>query len=123
VGWQLGFFETGPVYPDGFRYEDGVISKAQESELIASFADLPFKEFEFQGYVGKRRTVSFGWRYDFNQRVLERTHDIPDFLLSLRESAARRARSGSGERSARSGSACRSRRIQIGVSAQWPVAN
>jgi alkylated DNA repair dioxygenase AlkB len=89
VGSQLGFFETGPVYPDGFRYEDGVISKAQESGLIANFADLPFKEFEFQGYIGKRRTVSFGWRYDFNQRVLQRTNDIPDFLLTLRESAAR----------------------------------
>ena len=49
---------------------------------------LPFKAFEFQGFVGKRRTVSFGWRYDFNDRSLQKAEDIPDFLLSLREVAA-----------------------------------
>jgi alkylated DNA repair dioxygenase AlkB len=38
--------------------------------------------------VGKRRTVSFGWRYDFNDRTLQKADDIPDFLLSLREVAA-----------------------------------
>jgi len=25
---------------------------------------LPFKPFEFHGYLGKRRIVSFGWRSD-----------------------------------------------------------
>jgi hypothetical protein len=25
-----------------------------------------FWEFEFQGFIGKRRIVSYGWRYDFN---------------------------------------------------------
>ena len=49
---------------------------------------LPFKEFEFQGYVGKRRVVSFGWQYDFNERALREADDIPPFLLSLRETAA-----------------------------------
>jgi alkylated DNA repair dioxygenase AlkB len=86
---QLGFFEAGPVYPEGFRYEEGVISRADEAALLEEFKGLPFKEFEFQGYVGKRRTVSFGWRYDFNERVSQRTNDIPEFLLRLRESAAR----------------------------------
>jgi alkylated DNA repair dioxygenase AlkB len=49
--------------------------------------DLPFKEFEFQGFVGKRRTVSYGWRYDFNQHLLQKSDDIPPFLLALREKA------------------------------------
>jgi alkylated DNA repair dioxygenase AlkB len=50
---------------------------------------LPFKEFVFQGFLGKRRVVSFGWRYDFNERKLVESDDIPDFLLALREPAAR----------------------------------
>lgn len=51
--------------------------------------ELPFKAFEFQGYAGKRRVVSYGWKYDFNERRLEAREDIPEFLASLRDKAAR----------------------------------
>jgi alkylated DNA repair dioxygenase AlkB len=53
-----------------------------------TFARLPFREFEFRGFKGKRRTVSFGWRYDFNVRELQLTETIPTFLLALRQKAA-----------------------------------
>ena len=75
--------------PKGFHYSDGVLSHAQERTLIREFARLPFREFEFRGFLGKRRTVSFGWRYDFNVRELQQAEDIPTFLLDLRERAAR----------------------------------
>ena len=75
--------------PEGFHYSDGVLSHAQERTLIREFARLPFREFEFRGFLGKRRTVSFGWRYDFNVRELQQAEDIPTFLLDLRERAAR----------------------------------
>src|SRR5215207_2906166 len=52
------------------------------------FAELPFRAFEFQGFLGKRRVVSFGWRYDFNLMKVEATENIPAFLLPLRERAA-----------------------------------
>jgi alkylated DNA repair dioxygenase AlkB len=55
---------------------------------VRRFAELPFKAFEFQGYLGKRRVVSFGWQYDFNTMELRRTEDMPGFLLPLREKAA-----------------------------------
>ena len=46
---------------------------------------LPFKEFEFHGYKGKRRTVSFGWQYQFSGRGgLQKANDIPQFILPLR---------------------------------------
>jgi alkylated DNA repair dioxygenase AlkB len=38
--------------------------------------------------VGNRRTVSYGWRYDFNDRRLQQAEDIPEFLLRLRTVAA-----------------------------------
>lgn len=77
-----------PGLPAGFRYQANVISKDAEGALLERIRELPFREFEFHGYTGKRRVVSYGWRYDFNQRTLQRSDDIPAFLLSLRETAA-----------------------------------
>jgi len=57
--------------------------------LIARVSELPFKEFEFHGYLGKRRTVSFGWQYEFSGAgKLRKANDIPEFILPLRERAA-----------------------------------
>jgi alkylated DNA repair dioxygenase AlkB len=77
-----------PALPEGFKYEAGLVSAEEERALVAAFADLPFRDFEFQGYVGKRRVVSFGWQFDFNTRELRRTDDMPAFLLPLRDKAA-----------------------------------
>jgi alkylated DNA repair dioxygenase AlkB len=77
-----------PALPEGFKYEAGLVAAEEERALVAAFADLPFRDFEFQGYVGKRRVVSFGWQYDFNTRELRRTDDMPAFLLPLRDKAA-----------------------------------
>lgn len=85
---QLGLFGGAPVLPEGFRYQAELISPEDERILLEHIRALPLKPFEFQGYVGKRRTLSFGWQYDFNERQLRRTDDIPGFLLSLRETAA-----------------------------------
>jgi len=50
---------------DGFRYERELIERAEEEALVARVRELPFREFEFHGYKGKRRVVSFGWKYEF----------------------------------------------------------
>jgi alkylated DNA repair dioxygenase AlkB len=76
------------VLPEGFVYRAAVVPEAEEGELLARFAELPLKEFEFHGYFGKRRVVSFGLRYDFADREVHRVEPIPDFLLPLRERAA-----------------------------------
>src|SRR5215211_2572197 len=86
---QLTLFDSGPILPDGFRYQPELITAAAESELLDAIRDLPFRDFEFHGFTGKRRVVSFGWHYDFNDRVLRKADDIPHFLLSLRAIAAR----------------------------------
>jgi alkylated DNA repair dioxygenase AlkB len=86
---QFDLFEVPSSLPGGFRYRPDFLSKDEERDLVERFADLPFKEFEFQGYRGKRRVISFGWQYDFNGMELQRTEDMPEFLLSLRERAAR----------------------------------
>jgi alkylated DNA repair dioxygenase AlkB len=89
---QLQLFGDAPPprrYPDGFEYQPELITPRDEEALLRAIRELPFREFEFQGFVGKRRVVSFGWRYDFNERTLDRANDMPPFLLGLREEAAR----------------------------------
>jgi alkylated DNA repair dioxygenase AlkB len=85
---QADLFEPASKYPAGFRYAPEFISRAEERQLVEHLQRLEFKPFEFQGFLGKRHIVSFGWRYDFNGGGLTRTDDMPDFLLPLRDRAA-----------------------------------
>jgi alkylated DNA repair dioxygenase AlkB len=85
---QLSFFGGPAGLPEGFRYQAELITVGEEADLIAAMSGLPFKEFEFQGYTGKRRVVSFGWQYVFDGSGLRKTEDMPDFLLPLRAKAA-----------------------------------
>lgn len=81
----FGSFESparSPM-PAGFRYAPDLIDAAEEARLIEVFADLPFKEFEFHGFLGKRRVVPFGFRYDYNGGGLQTAAPMPDFLLPL----------------------------------------
>jgi alkylated DNA repair dioxygenase AlkB len=85
---QSDLFVIEPAAPQGFVYRDDVVTVEEEQALVARFRDLPFKPFEFHGFLGNRRVVSFGWRYDFSSAVLQPSYPIPPFLLSLRERAA-----------------------------------
>ena len=78
TGSQLDLFASGPSLPAGCRYQPGFISPGEERRLIEHFAELPFREFEFRGYVGRRRTVSFGWEYDFSTEQVRPAQTIPD---------------------------------------------
>jgi alkylated DNA repair dioxygenase AlkB len=77
-----------PNHPEGFRYRPELITSDEEVSLLAHVRELPFRDFEFHGYTGKRRVVSFGWCYDFTGRRLQKADDIPEYLLPLRAAAA-----------------------------------
>lgn len=81
-------FDLAPVLPDGMRYAPALLSANEEQALLAAMAPLPFRAFEFRGYEGRRRVVSFGWRYDFRNRSVEAAEPLPPFLERLRERAA-----------------------------------
>lgn len=74
-------------FPDGFRYAPELITPEDEVELLARISELPFREFEFHGYVAQRRVASFGWQYDASTRQVRAAEEIPDFLLALRNAA------------------------------------
>ena len=73
--------------PEGFRYRTGVVAPAEKQRLASQITDLPLKEFLFQGFVAKRRVMSFGWRHDF-ERALRK--DGRDLRLPARSARPRR---------------------------------
>lgn len=77
--------------PAGLLTREEFVTPEEEAGLLAHAARLAFKPFEYQGWLGKRETASFGWRYDFNQARVEPAPPIPEFLLPLRERAAQLA--------------------------------
>ena len=74
--------------PEGFEYRPALVTSEEEVEFIERFQALDFKPFEFHGYFGNRRVVSFGWHYNFASSRVQPAADIPDFLLPLRDRAA-----------------------------------
>lgn len=85
---QPDLFDVTPALPEGLVYAPDLITEAEEAALLAAFADLPFKPFEFHQYVGLRQVISFGWKYDYGQRRAGVAGPLPDFLLPLRDKAA-----------------------------------
>jgi alkylated DNA repair protein (DNA oxidative demethylase) len=77
-----------PGMPAGMRIATGFISVEEELTLLAHCETLSFRPFAFHGWFGKRETVSFGWRYDFNESRLLSAPPIPDFLIPVRARAA-----------------------------------
>ena len=82
------FAEPGPSAPPGLLYRPDFLSLDEEQALADWLADLPFQPFQFRGFEGRRRVVSFGWKYAFNRSSLQKVDDIPAQLLPVRARAA-----------------------------------
>jgi len=78
---------TSPI--EGFRYEPGFLSEAEEADLLRDISELPLKAAPYKQYLSRRRIVSFGSEYDFSSRILRPGQPIPAFLFPLREKAGR----------------------------------
>jgi alkylated DNA repair dioxygenase AlkB len=89
---QLSLLDPLPSLPEGLVYRAELVSPEEEAELLEHFRELDFREYEFHGYLGKRRVVSFGLHYDTNESTVGNAEDIPGFLLTLRRKAADFAR-------------------------------
>ncbi len=56
--------------------------------LTEALSKLPVKPFEFHGYVGNRRVLSFGLRYDYSRRGVKVAAEPLPFLDALRSKVA-----------------------------------
>jgi alkylated DNA repair dioxygenase AlkB len=86
---QQLFDPAEEALPPGLRTRANVIAPDWEAELADWIAGLPLQPFAFRGYLGNRRVVPFGYRYDYGRRRVEEAPPIPAPLLPLRKAAAR----------------------------------
>jgi alkylated DNA repair dioxygenase AlkB len=83
------FGDAPPRLPEGFTYQRDFITPAEESALLAVVSALPLEEARYKEYTARRRTAHYGSEYDFDRNALEPAPPLPDFLLPMRERAAR----------------------------------
>ena len=88
---QFDLFGQGApakIGPEGFGYTPDLLTLAQEADLAARLAELPFQPFAFHGHFGNRQVVTFGYRYDYDRRQVQEAAPIPDFVLEARAAVA-----------------------------------
>ena len=85
---QNDLFAAPAGLPEGFRCHPNVLSAEEEEALARELAVLPFKPFDFHGYLANRQVVSFGYRYDYDRRAVVEAAPFPAFLISLRQRVA-----------------------------------
>lgn len=91
---QAGLFDA-PLLP-GLSYAPEAVTPDEEAMLIARINALPLSPFRFQGWIGKRLTLSLGWSYDFDKGSFGPSDPIPEWLGPLKAKAA--AFAGIGDR-------------------------
>ena len=72
----------------GLRYNADIIDEAEEEALIRKLGELDLSPFRFHGWLGNRKTQSFGWRYDFDDASFTPTEPIPEWLDCVRSKTA-----------------------------------
>ena len=75
-----------PVIP-GLTYRDEIIDAAEEQALLERLMPLDLAPFRFHGWLGNRKTQSFGWRYDFDDASFSPAEPLPEWLEPLRDRA------------------------------------
>jgi alkylated DNA repair dioxygenase AlkB len=83
-------FDAPPIA--GLDYREQLISEEQESALVERLTAIDLSPFRFHGWLGNRKTRTFGWRYDFDDASFSPAEPIPDWLAPLRGEAAAFAR-------------------------------
>lgn len=78
---------TAMTAPDGWRYDAGLLSAAEEAELLGHVERLPFRDIVFRGVTARRRAVQLGWVYDFDTRELAPAPQPEPWLDELRRRA------------------------------------
>jgi alkylated DNA repair dioxygenase AlkB len=85
---QIDLLAERSGLPEGFRYYPDVLSVEEEEALARELGALPFKPFNFQGFLANRQVVSFGYRYDYDRRAVVEAAPFPSFLVPLRRKVA-----------------------------------
>jgi alkylated DNA repair dioxygenase AlkB len=83
---QANLFE--PVLPPGLIYRREFLARDEEQSLLENIRTLPLREAQYRQYTARRRTVNYGYSYDFQQLEAKPAPPIPEFLATVRARAA-----------------------------------
>ena len=78
----------GETLLPGLDYRPDFIDSEEERALVVEVEAMDLSPFRFHGWTGKRKTHTFGWRYDFDDASFAPAEPLPDWLQPLRASAA-----------------------------------
>src|SRR5687767_8148737 len=85
---QPELFDAAPALPEGFVYHREFLTREEEASLLETLRGLPFSEAQYKQFTARRRTVSYGGRYDYTRNRLDEAPPIPEFLMPLRQKVA-----------------------------------
>jgi alkylated DNA repair dioxygenase AlkB len=77
-----------PALPQGMTYRAEFIDRDEERALLEHVHALPLREAQYRQYTARRRTVNYGFSYDFTHQQKNAAPPIPEFLAPLRARAA-----------------------------------
>ncbi len=78
-----------PVLPPGLTYRTEFVAADEECSLLENIRALPLREAQYRQYTARRRTMNYGFSYDFTHLQANAAPPIPEFLAPLRARAAR----------------------------------
>lgn len=97
---QTALFEalTPPTdaLPQGLSYQPEFLGRAEEAALIDLVRGLPLQAAQYKAYVARRRVVSYGGRFDYDDNRLLPGEPLIEALHPLRDRVAQWAGVGAG---------------------------
>lgn len=74
--------------PQGIAYQQGLLTRTEEAELLEILDSLRFDPIVMHGQEARRTARHFGLDYDYESRMPKPGEAVPDWLLPVRERAA-----------------------------------
>lgn len=81
-------FPDEQSWPDGFSYIPCFITEKEETELSIFVEGIELHTFTFRGFEAKRRVISYGYDYNFDNRSIRKGEPIPAAFNALTERVA-----------------------------------
>lgn len=72
----------------GLEYREDFVSEREAQVLIDKLQAEELTPFRFHGWLGNRKTKTYGWRYDFDDASFAPAEPIPEWLHPVRAKAA-----------------------------------
>ena len=75
----------------GLAYRKNFVTEHEAAALVEKLEAEDLTPFRFHGWLGNRKTKTYGWRYDFDDASFAPAEPIPEWLHPIRAKAAQLA--------------------------------